>query len=331
MPRYPFEVVFQALEVTRPEGYSFDDIEVLTNRNSLRKLLDFAAGRGQDSFRIDLYMVGGRTLVIERRERSVKEMIRGSVAGFGHNFEEVSTIPPKGLEDAQSSQHHRVVSYKLGNVRCAVRFEVDAGYGLPPAVVSPTAHESASGKGKARAGGGAEGLVQALGNLSLDQTKPKVSPTSRPFQATDSNSALVIRRGDAAIPQEHTAEIKTRAKPGSIGKSMSQLWFGRVGYLITAFHQNGNFGRVDITPMAERLRGWEETEANQTALRKLAGLLARLRELVEATPGKSCVAVCERLTRPPVLQLFEMTPHKRPLPDEVIGKFWGVKAGAAGA
>src|SRR4051794_20911785 len=73
IPKYPFEVAFRATELMRP-GFRFDDVDVVVNRNSLRKLLDFCHGRAKDSFRIDLYMVHN-TLIIERREKSVKELI----------------------------------------------------------------------------------------------------------------------------------------------------------------------------------------------------------------------------------------------------------------
>ncbi|RSL93991.1 hypothetical protein CEP52_012913 [Fusarium oligoseptatum] len=40
VPKYPFEVVFQAMNVMNPT-FKFNDLDVLTNRNSLRHLLDF--------------------------------------------------------------------------------------------------------------------------------------------------------------------------------------------------------------------------------------------------------------------------------------------------
>lgn len=56
MPRYPFEVVFRALNSVATE-YNFDTIDTLVNRNSLRKLFDLCVGRSQDSFRVDLHTI----------------------------------------------------------------------------------------------------------------------------------------------------------------------------------------------------------------------------------------------------------------------------------
>ena len=93
VPKYPFEVVFSAVEIMRPE-YRFDAIDVLVNRNSLRKLFDFCHGQNQGSFRIDLYTVQD-TLIMERCEKSTVELLRGSDrSGYGHNLEHSCTKLP---------------------------------------------------------------------------------------------------------------------------------------------------------------------------------------------------------------------------------------------
>ena len=102
IPKYPFEVAFQAVEIIRP-NFRFDDVDAVVNRNSLRKLLDFCHGRSQDSFRINLHIVHN-TLIIEKCEKNAKEMVRGSVeSGFGHNFERTFTQLPSGWKIAQAT------------------------------------------------------------------------------------------------------------------------------------------------------------------------------------------------------------------------------------
>jgi len=108
VPQYPFEVVFRALNFLEPQ-YKFDKIDTLVNRNSLRKLFDFCAGRNQDSFCIDLHTIH-KTLIMERRERNAREIIHGSAnSGYGRNFERAFTKQGVGLDN--STSHHRVLRY----------------------------------------------------------------------------------------------------------------------------------------------------------------------------------------------------------------------------
>ncbi|KAL0929522.1 uncharacterized protein CTRU02_215421 [Colletotrichum truncatum] len=125
VPEYPFAPLLRATASMNP-SFRFENIDILVNRNSLRKLLDFSAGRLQDSFRINLHLVY-QTLVIERCERNARELISGSKnSGWGRNFERTFTTYPTGLED--STSHHRALRYQLGDLACVVRFEVDACY-----------------------------------------------------------------------------------------------------------------------------------------------------------------------------------------------------------
>lgn len=75
-PEYPFEIVFRAAEEMNPQ-LSFNDVDVVINRNSLRKLLDFCGGQVMESFKLNLLLVKD-TLFIERCERSSEKLIYGS-------------------------------------------------------------------------------------------------------------------------------------------------------------------------------------------------------------------------------------------------------------
>ncbi|KAK4903885.1 hypothetical protein LTR49_026569 [Elasticomyces elasticus] len=134
------------MDVMNPQR-QLDDVDIIANRNSLRKLLDFAAGRSQEPFRIDLHLVR-QTLFLTRREKSVLIMTGGrrNTGGYGQNFEKTFTTPVAGLES--SSSHHRVTKYRLGFLICAVRFEIDAQYDDPNAldVQSDVARDLAAGR-----------------------------------------------------------------------------------------------------------------------------------------------------------------------------------------
>lgn len=75
-------------------------------------------------FRIDLHMVHD-TLFLTRREQET--YFRANAHGtkkVGSNLGAAFTTSESGLEN--SSSHHRVVRYALGDLKCVVRFEADA-------------------------------------------------------------------------------------------------------------------------------------------------------------------------------------------------------------
>jgi hypothetical protein len=235
-------------------------------------------------------------------------MIRGSVeSGFGHNFERTFTQLPSGLED--SSGHHRVLRYSLGDLSCAVRFEVDACY------KDPAEPESSDGVDISKSSRDeSASLIDTFNSLQLG------APTLN-GNVSQPISASVIRRG-IITPQSSTVEIKTRTKSNSLSKTMPQLWFGRTTYLITGYHTNGTFESVNITKAEDQFEEWERKEANQTTLRKLASLISQLREAVRATKEKACIAISERGIKPAALQLFVSKQGMKPLPEDAVQKFW---------
>ena len=123
---YSFEPLFRSLELMKPE-YNCDSVAIVSDRNGLRKLLNFAYGHIDENFRIDFCMVR-TTLFLIRREMSASLLIKGSRnSGYGHNFECEFTEAAEDLEN--SSGHHRIINYKIGVLNCVVRFEVDACLG----------------------------------------------------------------------------------------------------------------------------------------------------------------------------------------------------------
>ena len=81
-------------------SFRFDDVDIIVNRHTLRKLLTFCHGSNQESFRISLHIVHN-TLIIERCAQSASQMIYGSaLSGYGRNFERTFTQLPPGLENS---------------------------------------------------------------------------------------------------------------------------------------------------------------------------------------------------------------------------------------
>lgn len=285
----------------------FDEIDVLTNRNSLRKFFDFCKGRVQESFRVNLHLVND-TLIIERCVRSTTEFLYGSSnSGFGHNFEKVATRLPRGL--GNSSGHHRVLRYDFGGLKCAVRFEVDASYDDPDTGGEIEGHDPK-----------AESYGDEITSLATAFSSIEVNKAG---SGSTGGSADTIPRGAGTV-QASVAELKSRRDHRSNPKPhwLPQLWFGRTRYLITGHHENGTFDEVRVHDLTEELEAWEKNEVNQEALQKMAVLLSRLRDTVRANEAKSCVVLCEKAVKPPTLRIHAFTSGKGPLPASVVEKFW---------
>jgi hypothetical protein len=204
-PMSPFEPAFRAAAICSP-GFSFDDVDVVINRNSLRKFFDICRGSGprQSVFRLNLFCEGKKTLIVERCERFAVAV--GPNPQYGKAFEEACTSHIPGLE--QSECHHRVVTYHLGNLKCAVRFEVDA---LIPSEETLTPNEPAE---------------------TVDSRGP-------------SGDGIKIIHSGCAGGRDHIVELKSRAgRTTTVAQHMPQLWFGRVEHLVQGVHEGGTFSLV---------------------------------------------------------------------------------------
>ncbi|UPX17246.1 uncharacterized protein EKO05_0007612 [Ascochyta rabiei] len=293
IPRYPFEPAFRALSAMNT-GAQLDDVDIILNRNSLRKLLDFAAGRRQDPFRVDLNMVKN-TLFISRKEKTAQRMIHGAAnSGYGHSFETAFTKPQTGLN--QSSSHHRVIRYKLGGLDCVVRFEVDAYY------------EEKHTQGPSTAAGVLiDDIVTSLTSLSFGQTQASEAPEG---------STRVIMKGPP-VRSEKLAELKAH-KVARTSQAMPQLWFGRTHYLITGKHTEGTVHSISCNNIEEKFEDWETT--NQQTLRKLVSLLKELKGIASTTKDRTAIVLCKEKGAP--LTVFSTKQTITVLPTDITRRHW---------
>jgi hypothetical protein len=125
-PDRPFEVVFRAMELLRPDN-RFDEMDLLIDRKTLRKFFDFCKGIVQDSFRLNLYLVNDTLLIQQCMKSPTKCMGHSGGSPLGYSFDKAVTRLPYGLRD--SSSYHRVIQYDFGSLKCAVRFQADVAYG----------------------------------------------------------------------------------------------------------------------------------------------------------------------------------------------------------
>lgn len=106
----PLNPLFAALKAMN-KTEEIADHDLITDRNSLRKLFRWASGSADEKdFRIDVERVG-ETCVFTRREDHDVEYIK-EFRGFGQSYKDEATTPAKECETATG--HHRIVSMVRG-------------------------------------------------------------------------------------------------------------------------------------------------------------------------------------------------------------------------
>lgn len=182
-----------------------------------------------------------------------------------------------------------------------MRFEVDAWYD------------------KDAVGEDNEDIALSMEKLTIGNTMGVGASTS-----TQNSQGQDATRAVSAMPQSCAAELKTTAKPEYLRQFLPQLWFGRTPWLIIGQHEQGTFKDIQITNAEEQFEGWETRQ--QDKLRKMAAVLAQLREAVGNHRDRSHVAVYERDSSPPKLRVYPMTERRRALPEELADVFWTLES-----
>ena len=265
-PDSPLESLFRALYIANP-SFDIRSTDVITDRNNIRKLLSFinphSTRNGLETFTINIE-VAKNTAIFSRAETATHEFIGlHEFRGFGHEFEKAYTTS----QISGSTGHHRIISYRFGDLNFIVRHETD-GY-----IDAGTRTPSSNSKEPEN-----DSLSSMLGSLSL-------SPTNSP----PTGSKLTIREEGQVIPLESTLEIKTRVshKPLKIEEVAPQLWVSQTFKLVRAYHQKGTFQRPEVEDVAALIKRWEER--NQTDLRKLAALITKILNVVKKCGGNAIV------------------------------------------
>ena len=283
----------------RPE-FRFNDVDIICTRNSLRKLLDFCGGRALQSFRVNLSKVHD-TLFIEQYDTT---NMAYQHTGWGHSFEQTFTTFPRGLE--ASIAHDRFLRYPIGDLNCVVGFEVDACY------------EQKSDEADCADQGPLETLQSSMDKFALEVPTEDSEDTSGGASVSDPPNQITEAK---IMPQSPAAEIKSKAKRTGINGFLPQVWFGRTPWLIMGTHAEGTFHDIKITNAAAHFERWE-TE-HQVELRKMATVLAELREAVRSNGDRGCAAIYEKDPNGSrVIQVFPLANGKTTLSGEVIREFW---------
>ncbi|KAF7300842.1 hypothetical protein MKEN_01310200 [Mycena kentingensis (nom. inval.)] len=278
-------------------------VDFITDRNGLRKLLRWIAGRRQRNggqvdepmkdFRIDMQLApGGQTILLNRWENRDREQMNGKTYGF--HFEEKATLPPRGIPD--SSGHHRIVSYDMSGLKMVVRFEVDAyvpdrAYQRQPAgpqvEVDDLAERLSSMAFRMRspslrsllppapAASNPRAYMMYTSASSLTSTRATASP--EPFVPVH---GLTVIQAGTHIPHSTLVELTTRATrfAGTMywEEAFPQLWLSQTPQHYTGLHNWGTFERVVKRAMGqgEFVQVEREVMGGMRKLRKALGLIA---------------------------------------------------------
>jgi hypothetical protein len=260
-PHSPLEPLFRALYVQRPD-FEIDDVDLVSDRNNIRKLLRFVNASSSEPFRIRVEIAGSKTVLFTRVEDKNTEVIQG-FRGFGHRFEKAYTNSLDG-----STGHHRIVNYRFGNLKCVVRHETDGYIGYKAGLATMTESEQT-----------ADSLLNQLGRLSISGS-----------QATPSSSSgISIESGGKDVDLSSTLEIKTRAASRQLDmiEVLPQLWISQTPHLVIGYHQKGVFNDVKLRDMKREIRDWEV--ANRKTLQSLEHLLKRIIDAARSSPTRKAV------------------------------------------
>ncbi|KZL67602.1 geranylgeranyl pyrophosphate synthetase, partial [Colletotrichum incanum] len=258
---YPLEPLLRALLVQNPK-FELGDIDLVTDRNNIRKLLRFVQKSSSDPFEIQVEIAGSKTALFTRVETKTKDTIQG-FRGFGHNFEKAYT---KGL--VGSTGHHRIVHYHFGGLKFIIRHETD-GY----------VDNKDGSSGIAEAPDVADNLSDLLGAVSISETR----------EPARNMPVTVAKTKTAPVNLASTIEIKTRAASRTLDmiEVAPQLWISQTPILVVAYHRNRVFSDVRLRNVKQDIHDWEV--ANQTVLQKLAFLIKKICTAVKSSGNRSGV------------------------------------------
>ncbi|KAF8448112.1 hypothetical protein BGX38DRAFT_1190328 [Terfezia claveryi] len=306
-PKIPLEPLLQALHITKP-SFDLNKVQIITDRNNLRKLFEVVCGEKHRDFEIAVEIVNN-TALFTRLERCTSEVIGSQeFRGYGHEFEKEFTKYPSSVK--RSTSHHRIVTYSFGGLNIIVRFEADGA--LPPAADPVNITKATPAKIS-------EQILTDLPSMRLQDGLPPTTPTSA--------SRLGVMKAGEPVPQDRILEIKTRVQHKAIGipECMSQLWFSDTRNLFIGLHNSGIFHTINKYQVDEEMNSqWEKQHEKQLGL-----LVDLLGKIIATAKGSSCRTKVRGVKGKVTLEEWQATQgpaaHLTKLPVDLIA-FWSLNA-----
>ncbi|KAH8993066.1 hypothetical protein EDB86DRAFT_2930349 [Lactarius hatsudake] len=281
--QYPMLPLFAAADAIHDQEavppVDWPTVDVITDRNALRKLLrwlDPSPGKAVRDFRIDVQLVGTKTLVLRRWESPTDG--GHTNRSYGHAFMAEMT---RAAPDCPSSGHYRVVAYDMCNMKMIVRFGVDACLSSPDSSVATTSTDDSN-------------LADAPSSV-IAQTPTSTTSTVSP--------AIDIVRAGTQVPQDALVEVVSRSvfylDQLDWNELYPQMALSQTPSLRLGVHERGEFkeelgARVgtETTRQSGTQRGADvqdlSAQRQETAVQfvRLAGLLQDVQKVaIERGPG----------------------------------------------
>jgi len=292
-PEFPLEPLFRAICTINPE-YDFKQIDLVTDRNNLRKLLQAISGIRRSDFRINIELVGN-TLLFQRWEKFDQDFVTPSeFKGFGKHFEQSLTTHPADLRNAGSQ--HRIVQISLGQVAILLRF---LGKAYLPAIVPTTSQNPF------------DHLNSAMQAMQLNTT----------------GRNLRVLRGGVEIPHRALVDLKTRPWKNPLDYEdpdfMFQLWVAQIDHSKAGYYvRGGKFIKIEDKNLREEGQFGRFEEQNGQMLKNLVNLIEHIRETVREQKSKRAILLYEREVGEMRLYTYDAsTTLKRLLPSDLLSKW----------
>ncbi|KAF8313260.1 hypothetical protein DL93DRAFT_2167965 [Clavulina sp. PMI_390] len=201
-------------------SFDFSMIDIVTNRNNLRKLLEWIQG-SKDEFRINIQRAGNGTVLFTRWEDQVSMR---AAAGYGFEFKKDMTDPS---DRRPPDHHHRTIAYDFAGLRMLVRSKIDA-------YMTDEDEESV------------RNLASIMGSLSLDQSS-SLPPT--PDHDFVTSSGIEISPSSTFIPQSQIVEFASRLSKAkgefNWAKKYPQVYLSAIPTFMIGYHNDGIFHSVE--------------------------------------------------------------------------------------
>ncbi|KAI0783483.1 hypothetical protein C8Q75DRAFT_436081 [Abortiporus biennis] len=283
--------LFKAADVLEDEPgmekVDWSNVDIVTDRNGLRKLLRWVTGVERDGrpvkdFRIDTQLGGKRTVLFSRWEKKTFE--QGCAGATGH---------------------HRIIKYDFDGLILVVRFEVDA-------CLDPTSKSN-----RTQPPDDMDDLSSLLSGLVVSSS-PLLS--TRPPGGSSPDEIKVVHAG-CIVAQKDIVELTTRSQRNVVdfdwGDVYPQLFLSQTPHLYLAIHDRGNFEQVQKDVLGSPKMRRVERELN-IGLKKLRSALETIQNLVidHGEDGRLTL-----LCQEGELKVYERISNRSSLPSSIMSRF----------
>ena len=297
LPEFPMEPLFRAVQLCTP-SFNFNTVDIVTDRNNLRKLFEFVEGSKNDSFRVDFQKLGNMILLVRNDEH-----VKGFCDDYNKSFERNFTDSGK---DEKHGTYRQVVTYTFGDLQVLTRFDVDCVEETSE-LVENTDKENMTEK-----------LISSMASVNLGTNKPVK------FEKTSKLSS--IKSGDFHTKYKQRL-VKMATKKTYRGKfefpqsKWNQLFFSNTDTLLLGWHFRGTLQKVEKLTLEQVTQRCDRDNKNtRVALGKLNHLLHTLKSIAFKEDDESIVyaAIFHQERHENSLEIFKTSIQKQLLSQDLI-------------